>query len=179
VVYPSWGWYPLNMRPVDWVDPFLAVIASAEQLISTEDTVRAGESSDGVLRAMRPGLEALGYVVETGKAARDKIERPVLFGENGRPAVKYEVDAVHHSEGIVVEVEAGRGARNNASYRDLVRTSLIVDARFLALVLPLHYRYGQKQTDVQAYRECRDLLAAMYASRRLTLPFEGVLLVGY
>jgi hypothetical protein len=35
--------------------------------------------------------------------------------------------------GILVEVEAGRGARGNAVYRDLVRSSLIVDQRFLVL----------------------------------------------
>jgi hypothetical protein len=33
----------------------------------------------------------------------------------------------------VLEVEAGRGARGNAVYRDLVRSSLIVDQRFLGL----------------------------------------------
>jgi hypothetical protein len=51
----------------------------------------------------------------------------------GRERVAYEVDAVHDELGILVEVEAGRGARGNAVYRDLVRSSLIVDQRFLML----------------------------------------------
>jgi hypothetical protein len=42
--------------------------------------------------------------------------------------VTYEIDAAHDELGIVVEVEGGRGARSNAAYRDLVRTSLIVGA---------------------------------------------------
>lgn len=80
----------------------------------------------------------------------------------------------------MVEVEAGRGARSNAAYRDLVRTSLILDARFLALLLPLAYRYGaERTTTVPVYRDTLEQLRAVYASRRLTLPFEGVLLVGY
>jgi hypothetical protein len=36
------------------------------------------------------------------------------------------VDGVHDELGILLEIEAGRGARGNAVYRDLVRTSLIV-----------------------------------------------------
>jgi hypothetical protein len=32
---------------------------------------------------------------------------------------------------------------------------------------------------VPAYRDCRDLLSAVFASQRLALPFEGILLLGY
>lgn len=81
-----------------------------------------------MLKAIAPGLADLGYAVETGKAAAGKIKRPVLLGENAVPSVSYEIDAFHDAEGIVVEVKAGRGARGNAGYRDIVRTSLIVDA---------------------------------------------------
>lgn len=35
-----------------------------------------------------------------------KIQRPVLFGENGRSEVMYETDAFHDELGIAVEVEA-------------------------------------------------------------------------
>jgi hypothetical protein len=104
-----------------------------------------------------------------------------LFGENGLPTITYEIDAVHDELGVVLEVEAGRGARGNAAYRDLIRTSLILGTNFLALLMPLVYRAqsGGRQISVPAYREARDLLAAVYASRRLQLPFEGVLVVGY
>lgn len=37
-------------------------------------------TSDVVLSFLRPGLDALGYEVESGKAAAQKIRRPVLFG---------------------------------------------------------------------------------------------------
>jgi hypothetical protein len=63
-----------------------------------------------------------------------------------------------------VEVEAGRGAAGNADYRDIVRTSLILDGREHA---------------IQAYERTRSHLDAIYASQRLKLPFEGVLLLGY
>jgi hypothetical protein len=105
----------------------------------------------------------------------------VLFGERGTELVAYEVDAVHDELGVLVEVEAGRGARGNAVNRDLVRTSLIVDARFLALGVMRSYRHltGGKETDVASYRETKGQLDAVYASARLKLPFEGLLLFGY
>ncbi len=46
---------------------------------------------------------------------------------NGAATVTYEIDAAHDELGIVMEVEAGRGARGHAAYRDLVRTSVISD----------------------------------------------------
>ena len=95
----------------------------------------------------------------------------------GIAAVNYEIDAFHDELGIAVEVEAGRGAMGNADYRDIVRTSLLLDARYMLLMLPGTYRYGSTQKD--AYASTRDLLSAIYASQRLRLPFEGVLLIGY
>ena len=128
------------------------------------------------LEELSAGLEALGYAVESGKAKAQKIARPVLFGENGVAEVSYEIDAFHDGEGIAVEVEAGRGAANNADYRDIVRTALILDARYLALLTPISYR---TTTTISAYSKTRNQLEAIYASDRLKLPFLGVLLVGY
>lgn len=178
--FPSWNYYPRNVRPPAWVADFLAVVAAAESAVSTAEA-RTGLTSDLVLHHLAPGLQAAGYAVETGKTAAAKIRRPVLFGENGRPAVSYEIDAFHDEHGIVVEVEAGRGARGNAAYRDIVRTSLILDARYFALLLPVAYRHqsGGREVAVAAFKEARDQFDAIYASQRLRLPFDGVLLVGY
>ena len=66
-------------------------------------------------------------------------------------------------------------------YRDLVRTSLIVDARYLALGVMKGYRHMNKGKEVvvQSYSDAKDQLDAIYASQRLRLPFEGILLFGY
>jgi hypothetical protein len=100
-----------------------------------------------------------------------------LFGEGGHPRVAYEVDGYHPELGIVLEIEAGRGAAGNADYRDLIRTSLIVDADYLILGMMLEYRSG-KMT-LRSYERARDQIDAIYASERLRLPFKGVLLIGY
>lgn len=71
----------------------------------------------------------------------------MLYGDNGVPAVSYEIDGFQDEWGAALEVEAGQGRANNNDYRDIVRTSLILEA--------------------------------IYASTRLKLPFEGLLLVGY
>jgi len=177
--YPDWFYFPPREPPPAWVPEFLGVVEAARA--SVESMAVDGLTSDAVLALLRPGLLALGYEVETGKTAVQKIRRPVLFGDRGTERVAYEVDAVHDGLGIVVEVEASRGARGNAVYRDLIRTSLIVGARFLILGVMQEYRHNQggKVVKVESYREARDQLDAVYASGRLQLPFEGVLLFGY
>lgn len=173
--FPTWSHFPRNAKPPGWVHDFVDVVSSVEASISTAQEVRL--SSDAVLVSLAPGLAALGYAVESGKRREQKITRPVLFGDNGVPQVSYEIDAFHDHLGVAVEVEAGRGAANNADYRDLVRTSLILDARHLALVMPAAYKGGSQI--MRAYHASRQQLEALYASDRLKLPFEGILLVGY
>lgn len=139
--------------------------------------VNHGVTSDAALAVLRPALVALGFEVDAGKTVSGKIRRPVLFGDCGRPIVAYEVDGFHAERGIILEVEAGRGAAGHADYRDLVRTSLIVDADYLILGMMLEYRTGK--TTMRSYERTRDQIDAIFASERLKLPFRGILLVGY
>lgn len=177
--YPLWCFYPTPGRPPDWVSAFIAVVASQRERIDSTEV--DGLNSDGVLGHLRPGLETLGFEVERGKKANEKVRRPVLFGDQGTERVAYEVDAFHDDLGIALEVEAGRGALGNAVYRDLIRASLIVDARFLALGVMQEYRYkaAGKQMRHLSYRDAHNQLDAVYASGRLQLPFDGLLLFGY
>ena len=136
-------------------------------------------TSDEKLAVLRPALVALGYDVEGGKKAADKLRRPVLFGEQGSEDRAFEVDAFHGVEGVAFEIEAGRGTQGNAVYRDLIQTSLLIDARFLAVGVLIEYRFGRKGTISSDYRKTISLLDAIYASDRLRLPLEGVLIIGY
>lgn len=184
MAYPLWTYFPRNVRPPQWASDLAGVVAAVSGSVDSEripDEAADRLSSDAVLAHLRPGMEALGYEVESGKLQAQKIQRPVLFGENGRPEVMYEIDAFHDDLGIAVEVEAGRGAKGNADYRDIVRTSLLLDANFFVLMMPITYRYksGGRSMAAQAYSKSRDQLSAIYASQRLRLPFEGVLLLGY
>lgn len=177
--YPTWNYYPLSEKPPMWVHDFVSIVNVAR--VSIESSKVPDLTSDTVLSHLASGLALLNYTVEAGKTAIQKVRRPVLFGANGRERVAYEVDAFHDDLGIAVEVEAGRGARGNAIYRDLIRASLIVGARYLALGVMLEYRHlnkGKTQR-VKSYDDARDQLDAIYTSGRLKLPFDGLLLFGY
>lgn len=168
-------YFPARSRPPAWALDFIAVVADCREQIDSH--ANSGVRSNQVLAEIRPGLELLGYRVETSKRRSDTVRRPVLFGEQGAEVVAYEVDAVHDELGILVEIEAGRGAMSNAVYRDLVHASLIVEARSLVLGVMAEYRYSGGTA--RSYRDAHDLLEAIYGSGRLKLPFEGVLLIGY
>ena len=178
--YPRWEYFPRNVRPPAWVEPFVAEVSAVGSRISTVEQ-RTGLHSDDVLLELAPGLRQLGYAVESSRSQADRIRRPVLYGSNGRAEVSYDIDAFHDGHGIVVEVEAGRAASNNATYRDIIRASLILDAAHLVLLLPVAYRFNNRGqlASVPVFARGLDLLTALYASQRLPLPLRGVLLVGY
>ena len=177
--YPKWQFFPSYELAPTWVDDFVRAIFDHRGEIDSRTVENL--TSDRVLSSIASDLAALGYQVETGKKASEKIRRPVLFGEEGAERVSYEIDAFHDLLGIAVEVEAGRGARGNAVYRDLIRTSLIVGAKYLVLGVMLEYRHQSsgKEVAVHSFEEARSLVEAIYSSGRLGLPFEGILLVGY
>lgn len=131
-LYPLWKYYLSSATPPLWVRDFVAAVAAARPLIDTANI--SGLTSNKVLAALKPGLERLQYEVED-PARKLKVYRPVLFGENGVVQVPYHVGAVHDALGVVVEIEGGRGARGNALYRDLIRASLIVNAKYLVIGL--------------------------------------------
>jgi hypothetical protein len=173
--YPAWKFYPVRLPAPIWAEGVLETFRAARSTI--DSTTNRGVSSDAALAALRPGLKKLGFEVERGKHANEMIWRPVLFGENGKPVVAYEVDGLHGKERVVLEVEAGRGAANNADYRDLVRASLMVDTDYLILAMMREYRTGKHL--MRSYEQTLKRLDAIYASDRLKLPLKGVLLVGY
>jgi hypothetical protein len=174
-MYPAWKYYPSRSPAPEWVRGIVDAFANSASDIDSRSN--HGVTSDVALAVLRPALVALGFDIEAGKTASGMIRRPVLFGETGRPQVAYEIDGFHEGHGIVLEVEAGRGAAGNADYRDLIRTSLIVDAEYLVLGMMLEYKTGR--TVIKSYERTRDQLDAIYASERLRLPFRGVLLIGY
>src|SRR4051812_14757689 len=121
--FPAWIYFPLNVAPPEWATALVAAVESAPAIGT--GFARTGLSSDEVLAQLAPGLTVLGYDVEAGKKQNAKVRRPVLFGEQGEQELEFQIDAFHDVYGIVIEVEAGRGAKGNAAYRDLIRTGLI------------------------------------------------------
>lgn len=114
-----------------------------------------------------------GFRVETSKRAEDKVPVPVLFGMNGAVEKTFNADAFHPHGGVVVEIEAGRAVANNQFLKDLFQACLMQDVRHLVVAVRNDYRGKDDFMAVVAFIE------SLYASRRMQLPLEGVLIVGY
>jgi hypothetical protein len=141
-------------------------------LPSIDSSTRKLESND-VLRTLRNDMMSLGYRVESGKRASDRNNVPVLFGRNGRVEKSFDADAYSEGNGTVVEVEAGRGVTNYQFLKDLFQACVMCDVRYLAIAVRNTYR-GRKDFEVVTA-----FMDSLYASRRLSLPLEGVLVIGY
>ncbi|EMA64674.1 hypothetical protein [Halorubrum lipolyticum] len=168
-------YYPRTRAPPDFVEEVVTAFQANEDAISTVESDN-GLKSDDVLDVVRDDMEAIGFEIEEGKSKDEKIFRPVLFGENGEPDLQYEVDGYHEGERYGLEVEASRAVLGNALYRDLIQAAVMVQVDTLVLVVPNVYRYSSGESN--AYAKCNDVVDTVYASGRIELPFE-TLLIGY
>ena len=87
--------FPRTESPPAATADIIGVFSKHEPLIGTL-TLEKGLTSDAVLAELRPDLLQLGFIVEGGKLAAQKIRRPVFFGENGMPDWQYQIDAYPH-----------------------------------------------------------------------------------
>lgn len=126
-----------------------------------------------MLAEIRDALVDCGFAVETGKKEADRICVPVLFGLNGRIEKSFHADAYNEREGFVIEVEAGRGVVNNQFLKDFFQACMMHDVKYLAIAVRNTYR------NLNDFERVRRFFDTLYASNRLHLPLEGVLLIGY
>jgi hypothetical protein len=178
---PRWRFFPSFAPPPNWVDGLVGAFAAEKETIDSAVDHEYRMESNDVLLAVADRLRGLGFAVEAGKKRAGKLPRPVLFGDEGTYLRTYEIDAFQSHLGVALEVEAGRATMGNAIYRDLIQAALIVDAGYLALAVPVEYRYksGGRTAREPSYAKTCSVVDAIYASQRLQLPFDGVLLIGY
>jgi hypothetical protein len=171
--------FPTTSAPPAFVEEIISVFRKHESEVSTHSLPK-GLTSDQFLAVVKDDLQNLKFQVETGKVRTSKIPRPVLFGENGSPKVTYDIDAYQPNWQAVLEVEAGRAWMGNAVYRDLVRTCVMVQAKYLVLAVPNTYKYksGGRSVTSTDYDNIKDLLETLYLQTKFRLPFDTVL-IGY
>lgn len=166
----QWVFYPKSSRPT----PLAISIVSAFETVAAEIDSNVHElPSNGVLAVAAPHLTAAGFTVEMGKRSDEKIRVPVLFGLNGVLEKCFDADAYHESGGFVVEVEAGRGVVNNQFLKDLFQACMMHGVSYLAIAVRNTYRTSRDFDKV-----CR-FFNTLYASQRLKLPLDGILVIGY
>jgi hypothetical protein len=171
--------FPRTEPPPEFVENVVAVFRQHEREIATQ-TNDKGLKSDDVLALLGPDLAKLGFQVEASKKKVDKLQRPVFFGENGVPTLRYEIDGYHPHWKCGLEVEAGRGWMGNAVYRDLVQAAVMVGVEHLCLAVANVYRYktsGRPATSTD-YEKTKQLAEAIYGHSRLQLPYN-LILIGY
>lgn len=171
--------FPRTEPPPHFVPDVVAVFRKAEKHISTKKLAK-GLTSDQVLEILRPDFEELGFEVERGKQKVDKIERPVFYGENGVPTLKYQIDAYHREWRCGLELEAGRAWMGNAVYRDLVQALVMVQVEHLILAVPIEYKYKSSGRSASSndYQNTCDVATALYGHSRLRVPY-GLTVIGY
>lgn len=167
--------YPRTQSPPEFADHLVSAFRSNESAINTLE-LEDGLTSDEVLEEVRPELKTTGFDVEEGKKMDEKIHRPVLFGQNGEPELRYEVDAYHPEWRCGLEVEAGRAWKGNAIYRDLIQASMMVEVDTLAMAVPNAYKHANGTNP--AFEKTNAVVDTLYAADRIVLPFDLVL-IGY
>lgn len=156
----------LNCEIKQIVDCFYAV----NDIISSEYN---DLKSNDVLAVLRPHLEQLDFIVETGKTKEMKIDVPVLFGVNNRTDKSFYADALSKDGKIVIEVEAGQATENHRFLKDIFEASMMFDVEYLVLAVRNRYRMHND------FDRVFNFLETLYISNRIHLPLKGILLIGY
>jgi hypothetical protein len=167
----NWVYFPKSSPPPEFG---LRIVGLFENLAAVIDSrTRTVQPSNTVTARLRPGLEKLGFRVEKGKSADEKIVVPVLFGRKGKVLKCFNADAHAPNEGWVLEVEAGRAVDNNQFLKDIFQACMMHDVLHLAIAVRNMYRNSDDFAKVENFLE------TLYVSGRLQLPLKGILLIGY
>ena len=166
----AWQFFPRNKQTIEVLRKVTQCFTKLEPEISSK---KHNYHSNEILEKLREPLEAIGFKVETGKKKKEKITIPVLFGRNGKPVKWFDVDAFHEETKTVLEVEAGRGVMNNQFLKDFFEACVMVDVEYLILAIRNDYKERKDFETVATFFD------TTYASGRLKIPLEGILVIGY
>jgi hypothetical protein len=171
--------YPRTEAPPAFVKDLVGIFRAHEPKISTVALAK-GLKSDEVLAVVAPDLASLGFAVETGKTASQKVKRPVFFGDDGEAELTYQIDGFHAGWRCGIEIEAGRASMGNAIYRDLIQASLMVDLAHLCRAVPMEYKFqaGGRTSVSRDYENAKAVPGAIYSHSRLKMPYS-LLVIGY
>jgi len=166
----KWQYFP---KSEDAPSLLKEVIICFEEIESQISSKNYSCQSSEVLKYIRPHLERLGFMVETGKKAEQKIKVPVLFGLNGKPEKSFEVDAYHEDSQTVLEIEAGRAVTNYQFLKDFFEACIMYNVEYLTLAIQKIYRKSKDFEKVLTF------FNTFYASGRMSMPLKGILVIGY
>jgi hypothetical protein len=167
----NWVYFPKSSPAPDFGVSIVTLFEKFAE--SIDSTSSRKQHSDEVMAQLRPGLEGLGFRVETDKSSEGKIVVPVLFGRKGKILKCFNADAHASKAGWVLEVEAGRAVDNNQFLKDIFQACMMHDVLHLAIAVRNTYRGSDDFAKVENFLE------TLFVSGRLQLPLKGILLIGY
>ena len=166
----NWKFFPKSKIIPNHLLNVLGVFEEKESII-TSDSFSHG--SNEVLEKIREGLESKEYLIEKSKKSIDKIKVPVLFGPNGKLEKYFDADGYNENTKTVIEVEAGRAVTNYQFLKDLFQACMMYEVDYLIIAVRKDYRGNPDFQNVITF------LDTLYASGRLQLPLQGILIIGY
>lgn len=173
----NYQFFPRSQGVTPQIDEIISCFKKIESTLDASDHLR----SNDVLALVRPHLEEIGFRVETGKKLEEKIDVPVLFGENNTVDKSFFADAISGDGKIVIEVEAGRALANNQFLKDIFQACMMFEVEYLVIAVLNEYKFNVsgRETSTKDFQEIRTFLETLYISNRLRLPLKGILLIGY
>lgn len=166
----NWQYYPKS----DSIPKHLeSVIRVFDESVSLIDSERHSHSSNEVLELLRLGFEGLEFQVEKSKTRAETIHVPVLFGRNGKLEKSFDADAYSKSQKTVIEVEAGRAVSNYQFLKDLFQACMMHEIDYLVIAVRNVYLTKKDFEKVISFFD------TLYASNRISLPLQGILVIGY
>lgn len=166
----NWQFFPKSRIIPEHLKNVLGVFELNETLISSEVN---NYGSNEVLEFVRAGLEQLEFQIEKSKKSNDKIKVPVLFGQNGKLEKYFDADGYNKENKTVIEVEAGRAVTNYQFLKDLFQACMMYEVDYLVIAIRKDYRGNSDFQNVITFFD------TLYASGRLQLPLNGILIIGY
>lgn len=165
--------YQFFPRSNGMTEQLQVVVTCFESQSANIDSSEHALVSNDVLAFVSAGLMKAGFKVETSKANDDKINVPVLFGQNNKIDKFFNADALSGDGKIVIEVEAGRAVTNNQFLKDIFQACMMHEVEYLVVAVRKQYRTSKDFERVCVFLE------TLYISGRLQLPLKGILLIGY
>ena len=172
----DWHYFPRGAAVPEHLKQTVVAFENSAQEIATPEHQL---SSNEVLEKVADFLEELDYKVERGKTRLQKIHRPVLYGLDGSVEKAFEVDAWQESTGTIIEVEAGRAVINHQFLKDFFEACVIQDARYLVIAVCKAYKPASRKNPSNDFEIVSNFMDALYTSKRLKVPLEGILIIGY
>lgn len=167
----SWQYYPKSEKIPNHLLNVVKIFQKNEKWIdSSIKTLKSNE----VLSQIRNDLIKSGFSVEKSKKMSDKVKVPVLFGLDGKLEKSFDADAFDEKNGVVVEVEAGRGVMNFQFLKDLFQACMMAGTNYLVIAVRKIYLMTHHD-----FKTVITFFDSLYASQRIKLPLMGILIIGY